>query len=154
MIARLRSLLLPVLLLCPACTWFSSRENVLVSSDPLGARILVDGRDTGRTTPASLPIGGHFGTDHVIELQKKGYRPARYRVQQYSEGYTSKWIDGAYDPVMLPLPMFWSAGDVAYPFGVRSAVIPAELCVRLEREDAPLLGFDLLAAKAGQKQPQ
>lgn len=144
----MRTTALLLLLACPACTWFSSRENVLIGSDPLGARILVDGQDTGRTTPASLPLGGLFGSDHTIELQKRGYRPARRRLYQYTEGYTSKWIDGAYDPVMLPLPLFWTAGDLFTPFGVRAAIVPAELHVVLEKQDAPKLGFDLLAERA------
>jgi hypothetical protein len=141
--------LIAVLLLCFTCSacWFSSRERVLIASQPLGARILVDGEDTGRTTPASLPLGGLFGHDHTIELQKKGYRPAVRRIYQYTEGYTSKWIDGAYDVVMFPLPFFWTAGDLLAPLGIRAAILPAELYVVLEKEDAPLLGFDLLAAQ-------
>lgn len=134
-------------LLCPACVWFSSRERMLISSDPLGARIFVDGEDTGFTTPKSLPLGGLFGHDHQIELKKKGYRTTTRRIYQYTEGYTSKWIDGAYDVVMFPVPIFWTAGDGLTPFGVRSAILPAELCVVLEKEDAPLLGFDLIAAQ-------
>src|SRR5690606_7693348 len=96
-----KRLLLPLILLAtPACTYFSSREQVLVSSEPLGARIVVDGHDTGQTTPASLPLGGLFGGDHTIVLHKPGYRPAVRRVCQYTEGYTSKWVDGAYDIAM------------------------------------------------------
>lgn len=144
---NLRRALLLCLLPCGACTWWKSREQVLISSDPLGARITVDGQDTGKTTPASLTLGGFFGYDHTVTLTKKGYRPAQRRIYQYTEGYTSKWIDGAYDPVMPPLPLFFTAGDMVFPFGIRSAVIPAELLIRLEAEDAPLLGFDVLAAR-------
>lgn len=132
----------------PACTYVQSHENVLVSSEPLGARILVDGRDTGKTTPARLTIGGNFGTDHIIELDKPGYRPVRRRVYQYTEGYTSRWNNGVYDMVMPPLPVFWTVGDFITPFGIRGAILPAELYVQLDKEDAPLLGFDLLAARA------
>ena len=143
-----RALAVPLLLLtCSGCVWFSSKENVLIASEPLGARILVDGEDTGRTTPASLPLGGLFGYDHTIELQKKGFRPATRVIYQYTEGYTSKRIDGAYDAVMWPMPLFWTTGDFLTPFGVRAAILPAELYVVLEKEDAPLLGFDLLAAQ-------
>jgi hypothetical protein len=142
-------LLLLLLLLTPACTWFSSKEHVLVSSEPLGARILVDGVDTGLTTPAKVSIGGLFGGDHTIALHKKGFRPSTRRVYQYTEGYTSKWIDGAYDAAMPPIPIFWTTGDFLTPFGVRAAILPAELYVVLEREDAPKLGFDLLAERAG-----
>lgn len=140
----------PLLLLCHACTWFSSQRDVLITSEPLGARISVDGNDTGRTTPARLPLGGNFGKDHTVVLSKKGYRPAARRLYQYTEGYTSKWIDGAYDEVMFPLPFFWTPGDFVFPFGVRGALLPAELYVRLEREDAPKLGFDVLAERAAQ----
>jgi hypothetical protein len=143
--------LLPVLLLLlllPACTSWSSDEHVLVTSDPPGARILVDGIDTGRTTPAKLAIGGNFGRDHVVTLQKRGYRPARRRLYQYTEGYTAKWLDGAYEPGLPSLPLFWSAGDFFFPFGLRGALLPAELLVKLERDDEPKLGFDLLAERA------
>ena len=140
--------LLACLFTClPACTWWQSKENVLVSSQPLGARIIVDGLDTGRTTPAKLTIGGNFGSDHLLELQKPGFRTARRRLYQHTEGYTSRWGDGAYDLVMPPLPFFWTPGDFVFPFGVRGALLPAELFVQLEQNDAPLLGFDLLAAR-------
>lgn len=132
----------------PACTAWHSREHVLISSDPPGARIVVDGQDTGHTTPSRLAIGGNFGTDHEVVLEKDGYRPARRTLYQHTEGYTSKWLDGAYELVMPPLPFFWTTGDMLLPFGVRGALLPAELYVQLERDDAPLLGFDLLAQRA------
>jgi PEGA domain len=141
-----RRLSMLLLLLLPACTWWSSQDQVLITSDPLGARILIDGTDTGRTTPAKVAVAGNFGRDHVVTLNKRGYRPAQRRLYQFTEGYTSKWIDGAYSPVMLPLPLFWTAGDFVFPFGIRGALLPAELHVQLQRDDEPLLGFDLLAA--------
>ncbi|MFN6193043.1 MAG: PEGA domain-containing protein [Planctomycetota bacterium] len=137
-----------LLVLLPACTWWSSRERVLVASEPPGASIWVDGQSTGKTTPAAIDVGGHFGGNHVIELRKRGYRTATRRVFQYTEGYTSRWIAGAFDESLPPLPIFWTAGDLVLPFGVRSAILPAEHLVVLERDDAPLLGFDLLAARA------
>ena len=137
-----------------SCTAWTGQPNVLVSSDPMGARIYVDGDDTGHTTPHRLTIGGNFGTDHVVRLEKDGYRPARRRLYQHTEGYTSKLIDGAYSVVMIPLPFFWTAGDTVLPFGVRGALLPGELHVELERSDAPLLGFDLLAARREEQDPQ
>ena len=139
----LRACMLPLLFACPACTWWSSQDHVLISSEPLGAHVAVDGEDSGKTTPCRLLLGGTLGHDHVVELTKKGYRPTRRRIYQYPEGYTSKWIDGVYDPVLPPLPLFWTVGDFVFPFAVRSALMPAEIHVRLDREDAPLLGFDL-----------
>lgn len=152
----MRALALLPLLATGACTWWSSREPVLITSDPLGARIEVDGRDTGRTTPATLAIGGNFGRDHTVRLLLEGHRPEVRRLYQYTEGYTSKWIDGANDdPVLPPLPLFWTAGDLVFPFAVRGAIVPGDLHVRLHRDDEPLLGFELLAARAAAaKSPQ
>lgn len=143
----LRACVLLSFLACPACTWWTSQDHVLISSQPLGAHIAIDGEDTGKTTPSRLQLGGTLGHDHVIELTKQGYRPARRRLYHYTEGYTSKWIDGVYDPVLPPLPFFWTIGDFVFPFGVRSGLMPAEIMVQLDREDAPLLGFDLPAAE-------
>ncbi len=132
-----------------ACTTFSGEDHVLVTSEPLGARILVDGVDTGATTPARLPIGGIVGGDHEIALVKEGYRTARRRVVHHTEGYTSKWIDGAYEDVLPPLPFFWTGGDFLFPFAVRGAIVPHELHCRLYPEGSPLLGFELLSRGEG-----
>ncbi len=153
----MRAFALLPLLAASACTWWQSREQVLITSDPLGARIEVDGRDTGRTTPATLAIGGNFGRDHLVRLTLEGHRPAVRRLYQYTEGYTSQWIDGAYDLVLPPLPLFWTAGDFVFPFAVRGALVPGDLYVKLYRDDEPLLGFELLAARAAaaaEKPPQ
>ena len=54
-------------------------------------------------------------------------------------------------PTSPPLPLFWTFGDVALPFGVRATIVPSELHVRMYREDEPPLGFEALAAR--QKEP-
>ena len=141
-------LLLPWL--TASCTWWHSQEPVLFTSEPLGAHIAIDGRDTGRTTPARLAIAGNFGSDHIVALSKRGYRTVTRRLYQYTEGYTSLWIDGAYDLVMPPLPFFWTAGDLVFPFGIRGAIVLSELHIRLPRTDAPKLGFELLAEQAAE----
>jgi hypothetical protein len=151
----MRCLSLLALVLAPACTWVHSRDDVLITSEPPGARIWVDGRDTGRTTPAKLTIAGVFGGDHEVELTRKGCRPARRTLVQHTVGYTSMWIDGAYDLAMPTLPFFWTIGDFFFPFGIRAAIVPGELHVRLYREDEPLLGFELLAAaRQGEPAPR
>jgi hypothetical protein len=149
----MRSLAVLPLLAASACTWFTSKSQVVVTSDPPGAQIRIDGRDTGYTTPAALQIGGSFGGDHLLELRLDGHRPAARRLYQYTEGYTSKWIDGAFDPVLPPLPFFWTFGDFVFPFAVRGAMVPGDVHVRLYREDEPLLGFELLAARAAGTAP-
>ena len=43
--------------------------TVVVGSVPAGARLIVDGSDTGRVTPSPVPAGSR------VELQLKGYQP-------------------------------------------------------------------------------
>lgn len=147
----MRRTALALLLGFAGCTWFEQNETVLITSDPPGARVLIDGTDMHRTTPVSLPIAGTGGRDHVLTLQKRGYRDEQRLLSQFTEGYTSMWINGAATESEPPLPIFWTAGDLFLPFGVRSAIVPHELYVKLYRDDAPLLGFEALRAQAAAK---
>ena len=52
---------------------------------------------------------------------------------------------------MPPLPFFWTFGDFFFPFGIRSAIVPGQLYVKLYRDDEPLLGFELLAAQRAEQ---
>lgn len=142
---------LPLLLIAAlgcSCTWFKNNNPVLITSTPPGARIWIDGTDTGRTTPASFDLAGNFGRDHDVKVVKKGFRPVERRLYQHTQGYTSRWIDGASTFGLPPLPIFWTPGDLVFPFGVQGQVVPDELHVKLYREDEPLLGFEVLAARA------
>ena len=67
---------------------------------------------------------------------------------QQTRMYTSRWIDGAGPPELPPWPIDWTMGDVLFPFGVRGAIVPGEVYVKLYREDEPLLGFDVLRERA------
>jgi hypothetical protein len=150
---RLRDMrLLPQLLvvLCSglsACIWPKANEPVLITSDPPGARIWLDGHDTGQTTPHMFDIAGNYGSDHELELRRDGYRPERRHLYQHTEFYMSRWIDGAGPPGVPPLPFWWTAGDFFFPFGIRGAIVPGEVFIKMYRVDEPLLGFDVLAAR-------
>ena len=139
-----------LVLLCAglsSCVWFKWNDNVLVTSDPPGAHIWIDGHDTGETTPYAFWIAGNFGNNHDLELRRDGYRPERRRLYQYTDKYMSRWIDGAGPPGVPPLPFWWTAGDMFFPFGVRGQIVPGEVFIKLYRTDEPLLGFDVLAAR-------
>jgi hypothetical protein len=133
-----------LLLVLPCCTWFKNADKVLITSDPPGARVFIDGRDMGVTTPTTLELGGVLGYDHELSLLKKGYRIEVRRLYQHTEGYTSKWRDGIADLTVPALPFWWTFGDMVFPFGVRAAIIPGEVYVKLYRNEDPLLGWDAL----------
>lgn len=133
--------------LASGCTWFKQNREVLITSEPPGAHIFIDGHDTGATTPRAFDIAGNFGSDHELELRRKGYRPERRHLYQHTNFYGSQWLGGGGPPELPALPLWWTGGDMVFPFGVRGAIVPGEVYVRLYREDEPLLGFDVLAAR-------
>lgn len=140
----------PILLAALAgCTWFHNEPYVLITSEPLGARIAIDGQDTGRTTPTRFDLGDIWGDNHLVELSLPGHRTERRILVQHTDEYTSKWIDGAFAVELPSLPFFWTAGDFVFPFGVKAAVVPGELHCRLLPDGAPLLGYEALAAGRG-----
>jgi serine/threonine-protein kinase len=49
------------------------REDVMVGSEPSGARVFVNGKDTGKATPSVLAIDGC--EERTIGLQHSGFRP-------------------------------------------------------------------------------
>ena len=75
----------------------TSEKMVEVVSDPPGARIFVDGVDTGQVTPARMPLV--FGSDRsqrvFLQLMKDGHRPVfeafySYNVPQKPKEYELK----------------------------------------------------------------
>jgi serine/threonine-protein kinase len=56
--------------------WFGPRQlagTLRVTSQPAGAAIWIDGRDSGRVTDADLPLSGLEGTRFAVELRKEGF---------------------------------------------------------------------------------
>lgn len=121
------------------CTYFQGDARVLVTSTPPGARILVDGEDSGRTTPSMVDLGGILGSDHELRIEKRGFDPETRRVYHFTRAYTARWIDGAVELTLWPFPFFWPLGDWVLPAGVRWIYVPHEVHVRLYPEgEAPV----------------
>ena len=120
--------LLPILF---GCVYPAGDARVFVSSDPLGAEIMVDGNPTGKTTPAELDLGGLFGSDHRIELRKAGFESEQRKVSHYSNFGTAYWDDGTGDFVTPPIPLWGTIGDILFPFEIRWTYVPHNLHVKL-----------------------
>src|SRR5262245_41384 len=117
----------PVALLLGSCTYLTGDDSVLVTSTPPGARILLDGADTGMTTPTLLALDGAFGSDHAITLRKAGFVDETRKVMHYTTAYTSNWFDGAVAPELPSFFVWWTFGDMFLPFAVRWRYVPHEV---------------------------
>lgn len=131
---------LALLLGSTACTWAEGNPYVLVASEPSGASILVDGDDSGLTTPARLELGGFFGSSHEITVRKAGYQPETRAVYHYSSYSSSRWIDGSAAPEVWTFPLFWTPGDFLFPFASSWSYVPAELYIKLYKDGEPRPG--------------
>ncbi|MEZ5966006.1 MAG: PEGA domain-containing protein [Planctomycetota bacterium] len=120
--------------LAPACTHFQGDARVLVTSTPPGAYILVDGADSGRTTPSMVDLDGIVGSSHHITVRKRGFDDETREVYHYTTAHTARWIDGALGPGLWNLPLWWTLGDWFLPAAVRWRYVPHELHVRLYPE--------------------
>jgi hypothetical protein len=129
-----RTCALALALLAPACTYVQGDQHVLVTSTPAGAFILIDGGETGLTTPSMVELDGIVGSNHQITLRKRGFVDETREVYHYTTGYTSVWDQGAVDVGIWNLPLWWTIGDWVMPFGVKYAYVPHEMHVRLYAE--------------------
>jgi len=55
-----------------ACAYSTKPQSIPVTSNPVGARIIADGQDSG-TTPLTLSLKRN--ADHKIRIEKPGYNP-------------------------------------------------------------------------------
>ena len=134
-----RALVILLWLPLGACTYVSGDSRVLVTSQPAGAEILVDGGKTGFWTPHYIDLGALLGSDHRITLRKPGFEPESREVFHYNSVYTSRWIDGGDLDSFFTSPLFWTLGDTLTPFGLRWQYVPHELYVTLYRDgEAPV----------------
>ena len=129
------TLLLPALLalvsLAPSCLWVEGDSRVFVTTEPAGADILVDGKPTGLTSPAKIDLDGLLGSDHEIRVEKVGYEAESRVVTHFRAWNASQWNDGAADYSTWAFPLFWTVGDMLFPFEVRYAYVPHRLHIKL-----------------------
>ena len=81
---------------------YSLKRLLQVHSDPSGAQVFVDGRNTGLVTPTTLPLGEPLPA--AVELQLAGHRPAREAVTSAVLGAGQLTMKLVPDRVLNPAP--------------------------------------------------
>ncbi|MEO0481676.1 MAG: PEGA domain-containing protein [Planctomycetota bacterium] len=112
------------------CIWVSGHSQVQVTSEPMGAEILVDGQKTGQFTPSILELDGYGGSDKLVELQLEGHEPERRVLTQRSTTEVRRWTDGT-DYRVYSTPLWWNLGDFFFPFDFKYTYVPRDLHVVL-----------------------
>ena len=100
--------------------------GVVIATDPPGARVVVDGRDSGFVTPCNL---GLEQEDAAIDLILPGYQVARVEVRPDERSYSMRWIDMYSDYHTWCFPLWLNAKDFAFPFKHEEWLSPARIHV-------------------------
>ena len=100
--------------------------GIQVSSAPPGARILIDGRDSGFITPANLSLSDE---DHWLELRLNGYATTALLLREGTQLEVVPWSEGVVQPITWPFPLFLPARDLLLPFRVDDSPLPSRIHV-------------------------
>ena len=122
------ALLLGLLCLTPACI-SETPPGTYLDSEPPGALLFVDGKESGYVTPCKLHLDE--GEDHVIRLEYPGYQPASIELVQDKTVEVISWKAGTtlstgfFTAFKLP---FW---DLIAPIRTNDALSPGRIFARL-----------------------
>src|SRR6185503_2150986 len=105
-----------------------------LSSEPPGARVRVDGRDSGWVTPCQIALDGDRA--HVLTIELGGYAPREVRLEPQERHGVVAWrqgVNGVKSTIRFPLLM--PADDLLLPFRELGGLAPGRVFVRLRPAD-------------------
>lgn len=133
--SRLLGALLPALLLAAfgSCARNISPPGVFFSSDPPGARILVDGRDSGYVTPRMVAFDPDDSYHVTFDLP--GFYGEEIVLLPHKTGYWIAWEEGIVNMYGLRFPLYLSMGELFIPRRVNTIQAPSRVFVRMQAQE-------------------
>lgn len=99
-------------------------------SEPPGARVIVDKKDTGFVTPCRISLASR--DDHKVELDLPGYAPARLSLDPEIDHEVTLWKDMSLDLGSWRFPLWLNLKD-SVPVKFEANLKPGRVFVRLQR---------------------
>ena len=129
--ARLLPLGLMLLMGTSGCAIFGGNDSeVSFFSEPPGARVIVDKKDTGFVTPCRLTLDRE---EHKVEIALPGYEPARLDLEPRMVHDVILWEDMALEFGSYHFPLWLNFGDTLTPVKFHANLEPGRVFVRLQR---------------------
>ena len=135
-------LALPVLALAlgPACLSVTPPGSAF-ATEPPGARVMIDGQDSGWVTPCQIALD--LDRTHQVSLELDGYAPFALELVPSYRRNVVDWYLGATGNAStrrggqstIRFPLFLPTQDLIYPFRVNKALLPARVFARLRPQD-------------------
>jgi hypothetical protein len=126
---HLASALLAVLALLAGCK--TTENPVSFASDPPGARIIVDGRDSGFVTPALLRLDRER---QVVRLELDGFLPEERLLREGNRKSTIYWREMSVHYRTWHFPLWLSRDDTFTPYKRDKSLMPNRLFIKFKRE--------------------
>lgn len=121
----------------PGCILFSHPSGIVVSSDPPGATVSIDRRDSGFVTPCALDVDAD--DDRRVDIALPGYQTETRFITPGKEVYAILWREMSVELGSYDFPLFLNVRDFVTPVKYRTTVSPGRIHVRLDRSvDAAL----------------
>src|SRR5262245_8834641 len=135
----MRSLLSPLCL--AALASLASCKNIspcgtTLASEPPGARVNVDGRDSGWVTPCKIALDAE--KTHVVTLELEGFAPKEVVLEPLERHGIVSWrqgVNGVRSTIRFPLLL--PTDDLLIPLREVNAPAPERVFVRLRPTGAP-----------------
>lgn len=118
-------------LLLGGCSLLDSSAKVALATDPPGARVEIDERDTGFVTPCVLELDPEDSCRVTMSLA--GYTPARRLLVPEREVHAILWRDMYLRSGVWRMPLWLNTRDLFEPIKVDKRFSPSRIFVRLER---------------------
>jgi hypothetical protein len=114
-----------------ACIFLPHDANVTFASDPPGARIMIDKKDTGYVTPCALAL--ERNNDTRLDIALPGYVTATRYLTPDHQVYAILWREMFVDARTFHFPMWLNVRDFFVPIKYEKTMAPGRIFVRLER---------------------
>lgn len=114
-----------------SCTLLSKPVALTLASDPPGARVLVDRKDSGFVTPCRLALDPD--DSYRIDFEYPGYRTATRLLESDRHTEVRLWDEMHISPRVWNFPLWLNMGDFFTPIRTMKTLSPGRVYVRLER---------------------
>jgi hypothetical protein len=118
--------------LLAGCQIVDRPAGISLSSDPPGARVFVDKKDSGFCTPCLL--GLEDDEDLRIDFVYPGYRKATRFLTPDKQVYAILWEEMYVNPATWHFPLWLNVTDFFMPIKYDKTLAPGRVFVRMERE--------------------
>lgn len=130
---RIAVVLSSVALALAGCLAQRPQPGLLIATSPPGARLYVDGADSGFVTPAWIAVPANDW--HRLDVSLSGYEPESRLVSPNRRLYAISWTKGWIGLSTWWFPLFLPLEDFFLPVRVDTSAAPSRIHIQLELED-------------------